>query len=87
MTISNILLEIDAEIAKLQQARAILSGVATKQKPGRPAIGSTRSPATSFNPEEFGGVQAKRRKMSTETRKKMADAQRLRWANSRKTEK
>ena len=87
MTISNILLEIDAEIAKLQKARAILSGVATKQKPGRPAIGSTRSQATSFNPEEFGGVQTKRRKMSAETRKKMADAQRLRWANSRKTEK
>ena len=87
MTISNILLEIDAEIAKLQQARAILSGIATKRKPGRPAVGSTGSAAPSFTPEEFGGVQTKRRKMSTETRKKMADAQRLRWANSRKTEK
>lgn len=87
MTISNILLEIDAEIAKLQQARAILSGIATMRKPGRPAVGSTGSAATSFNPEELGGFQTKRRKMSTETRKKMADAQRLRWANSRKTEK
>ena len=87
MTISNILLEIDAEIAKLQQARAILSGIATKRKPGRPAIGSTRSPAASLTSEESDGVQTKRRKMSAETRKKMADAQRLRWANSRKTEK
>jgi hypothetical protein len=87
MTISLILLEIDAEVAKLQQARVILSGVGTKRKPGRPAVGSTESPATSFNQEECGGVQTKRRKMSTETRKKMANAQRLRWANSRKTEK
>jgi hypothetical protein len=87
MTISNILVEIDAEIAKLQQVRAILSGIGTKQKPGRPAVRSTGSAATSFDPEEFGGVQTRRRKMSAETRKKMADAQRLRWANSRKTEK
>ena len=70
MTISLILLEIDVEVAKLQQARVILSGVGTKRKPGRPAVGSTESPATSFNQEECGGVQTKRRKMSTETRKK-----------------
>ena len=87
MTISDILLEIDGEISKLQQARAVLSGMATKRKPDRPAIGPTGSLATSFNPEEFGGVQTKRRKMSPETRQKMADAQRLRWANSRKNPK
>ena len=84
MTISQILLEIDGEIAKLRQAKAMLSGLSSTRGPGRPAAKPASSAATSFNPEEFGGVTKKRRKMSQETRNKMAEAQRLRWANSRK---
>jgi hypothetical protein len=87
MTISDILLEIDAEIAKLQQVKAILSGAKARRKPDRPVAGSTQSAAASFNPEEFAGTQTKRRTMSPETRKKMADAQRRRWANARQAEK
>ena len=87
MTISDILLEIDAEIAKLQQVKAILSGAKAERKQGRPVAGSTQSATTSFNPEEFAGTQTRRRTMSPETRKKMADAQKRRWANTRQTEK
>jgi hypothetical protein len=40
MTIENVLAQIDAEIANLQRAKAILTGAgvaATKRRPGRPA--------------------------------------------------
>jgi hypothetical protein len=36
MSVTDILSQIDAEIASLQQARAALTGTATKKKPGRP---------------------------------------------------
>lgn len=70
MAIENILSEIDAEIARLQEARALLATLGTTAaKPGRPA---KKAPA-----------QAKTRKkrfLSAEARKKIADAQRRRWA-------
>jgi hypothetical protein len=82
MDIGNIIQEIDAQIAQLSQARDLLSGSITKRKPG-PAS----SAATSFNPEEFDKRPRKRRTMSSETRDKMAKAQRLRWANAKKAAK
>jgi hypothetical protein len=87
MDFSNIVLEIDATIARLQQARALLSDSVTKRKPGRPAGRPTASAATNFNPEEFPAEPTKRGTRSPATRKRTADAQRLRWANSRKSGK
>jgi len=74
MAIESILAQIDEEIAKLTQIRALLvnSGTvakklaepkAAKKKPGRPK-----------------GSGKKRRVLSPEARKKIADAQRKRWA-------
>jgi len=43
MNIQNIVVEIDAEISKLQQVRALLVGISTTEilKPGRPANASS----------------------------------------------
>jgi hypothetical protein len=66
----NVLAEIDQQIAKLQQARALLirSTSAPVVKPGRPA-----SPKAAAAPR-------KRRKLSAAGRKAIAEAQRKRWA-------
>ncbi len=65
MTIETILASIDAEIAQLKQARALLSGDGTK---------TAATPAA-----------PKKRKMSAASRKKIADAQRKRWAKQKAT--
>ena len=70
MAIENIIVEIDAEIARLKQARALLATLGTAAtKAGRavkkaPAKAKTR----------------KKRVLSAEARKKIADAQHRRWA-------
>ena len=72
----DILAKIDAEIARLEQAKALLSAtgaVIAKRKPGRPA-----KVATAVTPK----VQKtrKRRKMSAEGRERVRQAQIKRWA-------
>ena len=79
-----IIAELDAEIAKLQQARALLVGEQKPKKRGRPAGGSTSSKATSFNPAEFASTPKKKRVVSAETRAKMAEKQKARWAKVKK---
>jgi hypothetical protein len=61
MTLESIISSIDAEIARLQQVRDLLSET-TKS--------STAAPA----------VVRKRRKLSSAARKRIAEAQRKRWA-------
>ncbi|SEF68412.1 hypothetical protein SAMN05421819_0812 [Bryocella elongata] len=79
MDVSKILSEIDAEIKRLQEARSALvniSGttVTVTRRRGRPK-GSTNVPKPA----------AKRaRKLSPEGRKRIAEAQKRRWAESRK---
>jgi hypothetical protein len=70
MAIENILAEIDAEIARLQQARTLLATLgATTPKAGRIA---KKAPAKAKT--------RKKRVLSAEARKKIADAQHRRWA-------
>ena len=71
MESNEIIAAIDAEIARLQQARALLSGTSAKAKPGRPK-GSGNKP------------QGRKRVLSADARKRIADAQRRRWAERRK---
>jgi hypothetical protein len=56
MNIPEILALIDAEIAQLQQARALITGAPTKRKPGRP-VGSGRKKKKKRNlsPEDAPG--------------------------------
>jgi len=70
MAIENILAQIDAEIARLQQARALLA-----------TLGTTATKAAP--PAKKAATKTKTRKkrvLSAEARKKIADAQHRRWA-------
>ena len=71
MTIDSIIAEIDSEIARLTQARNLLA-----------AAGKTKSaPATSRRAKPSAAKKGgKRRTLSPEARKRIADAQRRRWA-------
>ena len=87
MNTSDIILSIDAEISRLQQAKALLtqtSGLTpAKRKPGRPPAASTSGKATSFNPADFDAKATKRRKISPAGRARIAAAQKARWARSK----
>jgi hypothetical protein len=72
MDTTEIIETIDAEIARLERARALLNGHTTPVKRGRPT-GSTD--ITTTKP---------RRKMSPEARAKIAAAQKARWAKAKK---
>ena len=64
---------IDAEIATLKQARALVAAT-DKRKPGRPVKATAIA----------GAKPTKRRKMSTEARARIAAAQKARWAAQKK---
>ena len=87
MDTNEIILAIDAEISRLQQAKArltqTLSPTSAKRRPGRPTAASGGSTATSFNPVNFDAKATKRRGMSAEGRSRIAAAQKARWARSR----
>jgi hypothetical protein len=72
--VSKIIAEIDAQIAKLQQARELLSGLSnvSTKGPGRPK-GSKNS------------ATGRKRKLSPEGRKRIQEAMKRRWAERRKT--
>ena len=62
---------LDAEIARLEEARRLLAGIFTGSKRGRGGMSG-------------GG---KRRKISTEGRARIAAAQKARWAKAKKAGK
>ena len=65
MTVDHILTTIDAEIARLQEARAVLAGIGARgSRPVTPSAPKKR----------------RKRGMSAEGRKRIAEAQRKRWA-------
>lgn len=71
MTIESILSQIDSEIARLTQARALLANV------GKINVAAKSAKAAS------AGKARKKRVLSPEARKRIADAQRKRWAAQR----
>jgi hypothetical protein len=75
--VSRIIAEIDAQIAKLQQARELLAGttVSTNKGLGRPK-GSKNVKAAPV---------AHKRKLSPEGRRRIAEAMKRRWAERRKS--
>jgi SLT domain-containing protein len=73
MAIENILAQIDSEIARLEQARKLLANIGTTptkavRKAGKATV--TAKPG-------------KKRKISAEGRRRIAEAQRKRWAAQR----
>lgn len=78
MEVNRIIAEIDAQISKLQQARALLAGTmasAARTGRGRPK-GSKNTASATTTP--------RKRKLSPEGRKRIADAMKKRWAERRK---
>jgi len=75
VNLDSILAGIDEEIARLTSARQLLTGVSTKRGPGRPKLNK----AASATPKP-----RKRRRMSAESRARIAAAQKARWAKAKK---
>jgi len=77
MDVTTILTEIDSEIARLQQIRAALAGiggVSTGKRRGRP-----KGSINAAKP-----AKRKKRNLSPEGRKRIAEAMKRRWAERRK---
>jgi hypothetical protein len=79
VALSSIITEIDAEIAKLQQARTVLTGSQTAST-GRGRPKGSKNIKTVAAPAK----RAAKRKLSPEGRKRIADAMKKRWADRRK---
>ncbi len=78
MNFAKILSEIDQEIARLEQAKALLTGGATaKRRVGRPAATASTTPKSPAG--------KKKRNISPEGRKRIAEAVKKRWERQRKT--
>ena len=70
MAIENILAQLDSEIARLKQARALLATIGTGSTTSGRKAGKTTAK----------GKPRKKRVLSADARKRIADAQRKRWA-------
>jgi hypothetical protein len=73
--VSEILTQIDREIAQLQQARALLGGTTTKPAPKKATIAPATKKSTTMK---------KKRNLSPEGRKRIAEAVKRRWAEQKK---
>jgi hypothetical protein len=86
--ISNIIAVIDLEIAKLQEARALLAGSpAPKAGRGRPKGSKNATSASAKSAASVAKVNKVlkgKRELSPEGRKAIADAMKRRWAERRK---
>jgi hypothetical protein len=82
MAVSDILASIDREIAQLQQARAVLAGSTApvaKKKVGRPRKAAAEAVSAAPKP-----AKKKKRNLSPEGRKRIAEAVKRRWAAQKK---
>jgi len=75
---ASIIQEIDSEISRLEQAKAILLDTAVKRSPGRPK--RTRAIIKTV------AAEPTKRVMSAEGKARIAVAQKLRWAKSKRAE-
>ncbi len=71
--------QIDAEIVRLQQAKALLLRSAIKQNSGRPKVNDVVSRILAATPAK--------RAMTAEGRARIAAAQKARWAKAKKAAK
>jgi hypothetical protein len=79
MDTATIIEHLDAEISRLQQAKALLAGTDVRKGPGRPkSSGASSKPVV---------VQPTKHVMSAEGKRKIAFAQKARWAKVRKAAK
>ena len=84
MGVSEIIASVDREIAILQQARALLGGAPTsppRKRAGRRANTSAAVKTAALKPAK---TARKKRKLSPEGRKRIAEAVKRRWEAQRK---
>jgi len=89
VALSGIIAEIDAEILKLQQARALLSGTTQTAQVGRGRPKGSKNAKATVTAKVAAPAKKKaaaKRSLSPEGRKRIADAMKKRWANKRKAE-
>lgn len=91
MAVSNILATIDSEIARLKQARALLTlsaGSAPKKKAGRPKkiVVAAGKRSVALKAPAAAKPARKKRKLSPEGRKRIAEAVKKRWAAQKAAE-
>ena len=79
MDTATIIEHLDAEISRLQQAKAVLTSTDVRKGPGRPKAIKTASKLVSIEPTK--------RVMSAEGKSRIALAQKTRWAKVRKAAK
>ena len=87
MAITDVIAQIDAEIAKLQEAKILLGG--TSAAPVSVAKSGRGRPKGSKNPAKVASVappakKSTKRKLSPEGRKAIAAAMKRRWAERKK---
>jgi len=78
MDTESIIQEIDSEISRLEQAKAILSGTTVKRSPGRPKRAQSVIKTA---------AEPTKRVMSAEGKARIAAAQKLRWAKSKRADR
>ena len=78
MNTEQILESIDAELARLEQAKQLLGGTAAPAKPGRPKKSAPAKAAVQKKEKKAG-----KRTMSAEGRARIAAAQKARWAKAK----
>jgi len=78
MQLSKILAEIDQEIARLEQARTLLAGESS------PAVKKTRKAKSAVVGSDAPVKRKKKRNLSPEGRKRIAEAVRRRWELQKK---
>lgn len=85
MSIESIIAQINAEIAQLQQARALLASSGNIEKALVIGTGKKRGPKPGSKRGRKPGVKTgKKRVLSPEARQRIAEAQHRRWAAVKK---
>jgi hypothetical protein len=79
MDVSHLLSEIDAKIASLQAARAAILSINADTTPAKGKRGRPKGSKNTSKPV------TRKRNLSPEGRKRIADAMKRRWANARKS--
>jgi hypothetical protein len=83
--VEEILAGIDQEIARLQHARNLLAGDQPRRGRPRGSKSAKSTTATTKAAKTVKSVGRKKRKLSAEGRKRIADAMRKRWAERKKS--
>jgi hypothetical protein len=84
VAVTEVIAQIDAEISKLQRARALLTGVETVAKTGRGRPKGSKNGSAGKAAAPASTPAKSKRRLSPEGRKAIADAMKRRWAEKRK---